>query len=111
MIVNTSNLRVARRSYFLNYDGDLERWLPPESIAAAGFKQLISTDIGGYRYKAVQRNASTKTNEACTRLIQNDGTRGNPIHVWRLSRVYYCLLVTFGARGRRESSPPHLGQL
>jgi hypothetical protein len=55
MIVNTSNLRVARRSYFLNYDGELERWLPPESISAAGFKQLISTDIGAYRYKAVQR--------------------------------------------------------
>jgi hypothetical protein len=39
----------------LNYGGELERWLPPESIAAAGFKHLISTDIGAYRYKAVQR--------------------------------------------------------
>jgi hypothetical protein len=39
----------------LNYGGELERWLPPESIAAAGFEQLISTDIGAYRYKAVQR--------------------------------------------------------
>jgi hypothetical protein len=39
----------------LNYGGDLERWLPPESIAAAGFKHLISTDIGAYCYKTVPR--------------------------------------------------------
>ncbi|HXD34955.1 MAG TPA: hypothetical protein VN643_27795 [Pyrinomonadaceae bacterium] len=39
----------------LNYGGELERWLPPESIAAAGFKNLISTEIGAYRYKAVPR--------------------------------------------------------
>ena len=39
----------------LNYGGELERWLPPESIAAAGFEQLISSDIGAYHYKTVAR--------------------------------------------------------
>lgn len=39
----------------LNYGGELERRLPPESIAAAGFERLISTDIGAYRYKTVKR--------------------------------------------------------
>jgi hypothetical protein len=39
----------------LNYGGDLERWLPSESIAVAGFKHLISTHIGAYRYKAIPR--------------------------------------------------------
>ncbi len=39
----------------LNYGGDLERWLPPESIAAAGFERLISSSIGAYRYKTVER--------------------------------------------------------
>jgi hypothetical protein len=39
----------------LNYGGDLERWLPREDIAAAGFEHLISNDIGAYRYKTVER--------------------------------------------------------
>ena len=39
----------------LNYGGDLERWLPPESITAAGFEQLISADIGAYHYNTVER--------------------------------------------------------
>ena len=40
----------------LNYGGDLERHLPPESIAAAGFERLISPDIkGAYYYKTVLR--------------------------------------------------------
>ncbi|HST51369.1 MAG TPA: hypothetical protein VLJ61_05100 [Pyrinomonadaceae bacterium] len=39
----------------LNYGGDLERWLPPESIAAVGLEHLISTDVGAYRYKTVER--------------------------------------------------------
>ena len=40
----------------LNYGGDLERSLLPESIAAAGFENLISPDIkGAYYYKTVIR--------------------------------------------------------
>jgi hypothetical protein len=40
----------------LNYGGDLERWLPPEHIAAVGLEPLISPDIGGaYYYKTVER--------------------------------------------------------
>lgn len=39
----------------LNYGGDLERWLPPETITAAGFEHLISADIGAYHYNAVER--------------------------------------------------------
>lgn len=40
----------------LNYGGDLERRLPPESIAAAGFGSLISPDIkGAYYYKTAIR--------------------------------------------------------
>ena len=40
----------------LNYGGDLERHLPPESIAAAGFEHLISPEIkGAYYYKTVLR--------------------------------------------------------
>ena len=40
----------------LNYGGDLERHLPPESIAAAGFENLISPEIkGAYYYKTVLR--------------------------------------------------------
>ena len=40
----------------LNYGGDLERRLPPESIAAAGFERLISPDIkGAYYYKTALR--------------------------------------------------------
>lgn len=40
----------------LNYGGDLERHLPPESIAAAGFENLISPEIkGAYYYKIVLR--------------------------------------------------------
>jgi hypothetical protein len=39
----------------LNYGGELERWLPRESIAAAGLERLVSADIGAYRYKTVER--------------------------------------------------------
>jgi hypothetical protein len=39
----------------LNYGGNLERWLPPERIAAASFERLISTGIGAYQYKTVKR--------------------------------------------------------
>src|SRR5262249_40990551 len=39
----------------LNYGGELERWLPPESVAAGGFEHLVSTEIGAYRYNTVER--------------------------------------------------------
>jgi len=39
----------------LNYGGELERWLPPESIIAGGLEHLVSPDIGAYRYKTVMR--------------------------------------------------------
>ena len=40
----------------LHYGGDLERHLPPESIAAAGFERLISPEIkGAYYYKTALR--------------------------------------------------------
>ncbi|HXI22943.1 MAG TPA: hypothetical protein VNG71_03630 [Pyrinomonadaceae bacterium] len=39
----------------LNYGGELERSLPPESIAVAGLEHLISRDIGAYRYQTVPR--------------------------------------------------------
>jgi hypothetical protein len=39
----------------LNYGGELERWLPQESVAAAGLERLVSADIGAYRYKTVER--------------------------------------------------------
>ena len=40
----------------LNYGGDLERWLSPESIAAGGFERLVSPDIrGAYYYRTVGR--------------------------------------------------------
>ena len=40
----------------LNYGGDLERWLPPESIVAGGLEHLVSPVIGGaYYYKTVER--------------------------------------------------------
>lgn len=39
----------------LNYGGDLERWLPPESIAVAGFERLISPDFKAYGYTMVER--------------------------------------------------------
>jgi hypothetical protein len=39
----------------LNYGGELERWLPLETIAATGLEQFISSDIGAYHYKTVER--------------------------------------------------------
>jgi hypothetical protein len=39
----------------LNYGGDLERWLPPESIAAGSLEHLVSPEIGAYQYKTVER--------------------------------------------------------
>ncbi len=39
----------------LNYGGDLERWLPPENIAAGGFDHLISQEVGAYHYQTVER--------------------------------------------------------
>jgi hypothetical protein len=39
----------------LNYGGELERQLSPENIAAGGLEDLISPDIGAYRYQTVER--------------------------------------------------------
>lgn len=39
----------------LNYGGDLERWLPPESIAAGGLEHLVAPDFGAYHYRTVKR--------------------------------------------------------
>ncbi len=39
----------------LNYGGELERALPPESVAAAGFERLVSADISAYQYRTVER--------------------------------------------------------
>ncbi len=39
----------------LNYGGELERWLPPESIAASGLEHLVSPDVGAYHYQTVKR--------------------------------------------------------
>ncbi len=39
----------------LNYGGELERWLPLENIATAGFENLISSEVGAYRYRTVER--------------------------------------------------------
>lgn len=39
----------------LNYGGELERWLPPESIAAGGLEHLVAPDFGAYHYKTVRR--------------------------------------------------------
>jgi hypothetical protein len=41
----------------LNYGGELERWLPPESVAAARLEGLVSPDIGAYHYEIVKRRA------------------------------------------------------
>jgi hypothetical protein len=45
----------------LNYGGELERWLPRESLAAAGLERLVSADIGAYRYKTVERGMIEET--------------------------------------------------
>lgn len=39
----------------LNYGGELERWLPPESVAAGGLESLVAPDFGAYHYKTVRR--------------------------------------------------------
>ena len=39
----------------LNYGGNLERRLSPESIAAASLEPFISPDMGAYHYKTVER--------------------------------------------------------
>jgi hypothetical protein len=40
----------------LNYGGDLERWLPPESVAAGGLEHLVSPVIrGAYYYQTLER--------------------------------------------------------
>lgn len=39
----------------LNYGGELERWLPRENIIAGGLEQLVSSELGAYRYRTVQR--------------------------------------------------------
>jgi hypothetical protein len=39
----------------LNYGGDLERWLPPENIAAGGLEHLVAPGFGAYRYHTVKR--------------------------------------------------------
>ena len=45
----------------LNYGGDLERWLPPESIAAGGLEHLVSPEIGAYQYKTMERGMLEKS--------------------------------------------------
>ena len=45
----------------LNYGGDLERWLPPENIAAVGFEDLIASDFGAYHYSTVRRESARET--------------------------------------------------
>src|SRR6185369_5084851 len=45
----------------LNYGGDLERWLPPEHIAAVGFADLISSDVGAYHYSTVKRDMARES--------------------------------------------------
>ena len=45
----------------LNYGGDLERWLPPENIAAVGFADLISSDVGAYHYSTVKRDMARES--------------------------------------------------
>jgi hypothetical protein len=40
----------------LNYGGDVERWLPPEIIMAAGLDRLISADLGAYNYRIAERS-------------------------------------------------------
>jgi hypothetical protein len=44
----------------LNYGGELEKLLPPESIAAVGLAPLISRDIGAYHYQAFERGTIPK---------------------------------------------------
>jgi hypothetical protein len=39
----------------LNYGGELEKLLAPESIAAAGLEPMISRDVGAYHYQAFER--------------------------------------------------------
>ncbi|HEY6805371.1 MAG TPA: hypothetical protein VI306_17470 [Pyrinomonadaceae bacterium] len=39
----------------LNYGGEVERWLPVESVAAGKLERLVSNDFGAYRYKTIQR--------------------------------------------------------
>jgi len=39
----------------LNYGGDLERWLPAESIAAGGLENLVAPNFGAYHYRTVER--------------------------------------------------------
>jgi hypothetical protein len=44
----------------LNYGGDLERWLPRESLAAGDLEHLISPEVGAYRYNTVERGKLQK---------------------------------------------------
>jgi hypothetical protein len=39
----------------LNFGGELEKWLPPECIAAGGFERLVSPDMGADHYKTIER--------------------------------------------------------
>ena len=39
----------------LNYGGELEKSLPRECVVSGGLEQLISPDLGAYRYKTVAR--------------------------------------------------------
>ena len=61
----------------LNYGGELERWLPQENIAAAGFAHLISNDIGAYHYQTIERgmlpeNIWTDPSIVIEKYISND---------------------------------------
>ena len=43
----------------LNYGGDVERWLPPDILSAAGLDRLISPDLGAYGYRVARRDKLT----------------------------------------------------
>jgi len=44
----------------LNYGGELERWLPLESMAAGDLEHLVSPDMGAYHYQTVERGKARK---------------------------------------------------
>ena len=39
----------------LNYGGELEGWLPRESLIIGGLEHLVSAEFGAYRYKTIER--------------------------------------------------------
>ena len=72
----------------LNYGGDLERWLPPESITAAGLEHLVSPDIkGAYYYKTVIREMLSEEiwNDPAITIEKYISNAENSFY-----RVYFC---------------------